>query len=260
MAPVARSLGEGFGVEPPGGDLNAAEVRREIFEDASAGVDFVYEYYQNFHAFPDVIGAFKNALRPQERSLVDIGVLFPSTDMMLDGAFFPPGQIEFCDSGREYFDYDLVDENMLGWNMLKNYKVLLHTGGAVFREGSLPAIGQWLEKGGILITDGAPKWEDITGSKDVASAWMTNEDTAANIPNVHVYKVGSGGLYAVMAGKTEDYLPIVVSILNTVNQARPLHGFNGRNEGKYITDFPDGRLIFDEKSFETKFVPKGTAD
>jgi hypothetical protein len=256
MAPVARSLGEGFGVEPPGGDLSAAEVRREIFEDASAGVDFVYEYYQNFHAFPDVIGAFKKALRPQERSLVDIGVLFPSTEMMINNSGFPPGQIEFCDSGREYFDYDVVDENMLGWDMLKNYKVLLHTSGAVFREGSLPAIGKWLKSGGVLITCGAPRWEDITGGTDTAAAWMTNEVTSAKIPNVHLYKVGNGRLYAVTAGKRDDYLPIVVSILNTMNATRVLHGFDGRDDGKYITDFPDGRLIFDETTMETRFVPK----
>jgi hypothetical protein len=59
-----------------------------------------------------------------------------------------------------------------------------------------------------------------------------------------------------MADKIDDYLPTVVSLLAKRNAAQPLHGFKEKNDGTYITDFPDGRLVFDEKTSATTFVPK----
>jgi hypothetical protein len=263
MAPVCHGLGVGFGTEPPGGDLTYAELRRQYFEDASAGVNLVFHYYQNLNLRPNVVEEYRRVLRPQERSLVDIGVLYPSTQMLLDMSPFPGwpgGQVQFCNRGREYFDYDLVDENMIGWGMLKDYKVLLHTSGVVYRQSTLQALTDWLRAGGILIACGKPQWEDWQGRRSVAAAWLAAEEPAAAPSGGRAYRIGKGRLYAVDAGKIPDYLSRVVAILAATSKARPagspLYGFDGQDDGKCVTDFPGGRLTLDTKSLSTSFAPR----
>jgi hypothetical protein len=34
----------------------------------------------------------------------------------------------------------------------------------------------------------------------------------------------------------------------------PLDGFDGQDDGKYVTDFPGGRLVFDTKTLATRFL------
>jgi hypothetical protein len=260
MAPVCHELGLGFGTEPPGGDLTYAELQRQYFEDASAGMNLVFHYYQNFNLRRNVVEEYKRVLRPQERSLVDIGVLYPSTQMLLDLSAFPGwpgGQIEFCSLGREFFDYDIVDENMIDWGMLKSYKVLVHTSGTIYRQSTLRAMTDWLRVGGILITRGRPEWADWQGHTESAAAWLKG-----TTPDAHVFRVGRGGVHVVEAKKIPDYLASVVAILNAAADRpsnSPLHGLDGKDDGKYVTDFPSGRLVFDTKTLSTQFVPQASA-
>jgi hypothetical protein len=255
MAPVCHSLGIGFGTEPPGGDLTHNELLRQYFEDASAGVSFVYHYYQNYHQAPDVIGEYKRVLRPGEFSQVDIGVLYPSTQMIVDMTFFPDGQREFCDMGRKYFDYDLVDENMIDWGMLRGYKVLVQTGGKVFKESTLLAMTDWLKAGGILITDGPPLWEALDGRREIAAGWLLDEDKSAAVPGAHVYCIGRGRLYSIDARGMTDYVPKVNGVLAHCANG-PLHGYHGKDDGTCVTDFPSGRLVFNTKTLGTEFLAR----
>ncbi|EDY21559.1 hypothetical protein CfE428DRAFT_0804 [Chthoniobacter flavus Ellin428] len=256
MAPVCHDYGIGFGTEPPGGNLTTEELLRQYFEDASAGANFIFHYFQNYHRRPNVVGDYKRILRPQERSLVDIGVLYPTTQMILDMSPAPEGQWQFCAEGREFFDYDLVDENMVEWGLLKNYKVLVHTSGKVLPESTLAAISKWLEAGGILITRGEPKWQTPAGQASAVSGWVAQEETMKDaLPAVRAYRVGKGRLYVAAVAKIPEYLTRVDAILDA--QTVPLHGFNRNHDGKYVTDFPDGRLLFNPQTRETVFIAPG---
>ena len=268
MAPLCHDLNVGFGTEPPSGDLRYDEIRRQEFEDASAGANFIFSYWQNFHLTsagmpPHIIDDYKRLLRPSERSLVDIGILFPTTQMQLDIIRFPTDQLAFCNSGRNYFDYDIVDENMIDWGYLSHYKVLLHTSGTIYRAESLQAIGEWLRAGGILLTTGLPQWSDIEGQGSVAHSWLTREGSSSSVPvsGVRRFDVGRGRIYAVDAPNERDYLPKVVAVLSSIAAARPagseLRGFKAVDDGTYITDFPDGRLVFDRSTLDTNFVANG---
>lgn len=263
MAPLCHDLNIGFGTEPPSGDLSYNEIRRQEFEDASAGANFIFTYWQNFHlrtdpsAPPHIIEDYKQILRPYERSLVDIGVLYPTTQMQLDIVAFPKDQLAFCDSGREHFDYDLLDENLIDWGYLNRYKILLHTSGSVYRAETLPAIGNWIKAGGILVTRGLPQWTDIDGHKDVAQSWLTSPSPAA--PGVHLFALGKGRIYAVDEAGEQNYLAKVIAILTSVASTRParspIHGFKAQSDGRWMTEFPDGRLVFNPATFNTAFVP-----
>lgn len=268
MAPMAHSSGESFGTEPPGGDFTYSETQRAVFEAACAGANLIYQYYQNYHKTPapgmtpHIIDDYKAALRPYELPLVDIGILFPTSQMMLDLGAHPDGQLQFCASGRSYFDYDLVDENMIEWNQLNRYKVLLQTSGTIFRDSTFPAVNTWLTKGGFLVTKGLPRWHDLDGNEKQSLVWLRHEDTAASdnlartgASGVHVFHVGKGTIYAIDAPDMPAYLSAVVPVLSSLSSVTPLHGFKPVDDGTWMTEFPDGKLVCDSKTYATKFVP-----
>ncbi|MDR3709257.1 MAG: beta-galactosidase [Capsulimonadaceae bacterium] len=263
MAPTCHRMGIGFGTEPPGGNLSYSEMKRAIFEAASAGSNFIFQYFQNYHRTPSpgmtphIIDNYKQTLRPFEPSLVDIGVLYPTTQQMLDLTGYPDDQLQFCAGGRGYFDYDLVDENMVEWNQLSRYRVIVQTSGTTYRDAVLPAFGKWLARGGALVTRGTPHWRDLTG-QDKTAPWLNREDAAAEaslaIAGLHVYRDGKGSLYALDAPDVLLYLKGVVAVLTAVSASSPLHGFRAIDDGSWGTEFADGKLVCDSKTFETKFV------
>jgi hypothetical protein len=269
MAPTCHRVGVGFGTEPPGGDFSYAEAERCVFETASAGANFIFQYYQNYHRTPApgmtprIIDDFKAALRPYEPTLVDIGILFPTTQMMLDLTGAPGGwdQLRFCAGGRSYFDYDIVDENMIGWDQLARYKVLLHTSGEIYRDGTSGAIDKWLSLGGVLVTRGLPRWRDLSGRETVAGHWLRTEDATAEgalaklgASDVQVFRVGKGTLYEIDAADTPGYLDRVVTVLSSIKSQSRLHGFRPVDDGTWATEFADGKLIFNPTTMETKFI------
>jgi hypothetical protein len=256
IAPICHDLQIGFGTEPPGGDLTYHELQRQFFEDASAGVSYVFHYYQNYHQSPDVIGEYKRILRPKELPQVDIGVLYPSTQMIVDMTDFPKGQRQFCDLGRKYFDYDLVDENMIDWGLLTHYKVLIHTGGHLFRPETLDAMTKWLREGGTLITFGMPDWGALTGDRKVAGTWLSDNEPPVNSPGLHACTVGRGRIVSIDAGNIPDYVVKANGALATVASHSELHGYHGIDDGTDVTEFPDGRLVFNTKTLATSFAPK----
>ena len=261
MAPTCHRVGIAFGTEPPGGNLSYAEVQRAVFEAASAGANHIFQYYQNYHRTPQpgmtphIIDDYKQTLRPYENTLVDVGVLYPTTQQMLDLTGDPDGQLEFCAKGRGYFDYDIVDENMIGWNRLADYRVLVQTSGTIFRDSSLPAIDRWLRGGGVLVTRGVPAWKDLSGGDRISAGWRTHEDASAQTTGVHVLRVGKGTVYAIDAPDVTTYVKATVSVLSSVSSSRPLHGFKPVDDGTWMTEFPDGKLICDSTTFAMKFMP-----
>lgn len=267
MEPTATRLGLGFGTEPPGGDFKYSEMRRELFDAASANVNFVFQYYQNYHVTmvkgdtPRVIDDYKNVLRPFEKSQVGIGILFPTTQMMLDLKGHPDGQLQFCSEARSHIDYDLVDENMIGWGDLAHYKVLIHTSGTIYAQGVLPAIAKWIAGGGLLVCRGAPDWRVVGEPSGANATWTSREDPMAEqrlagkgVAGVQVYRLGKGTIFAAASSTVSAYVSQAVGVLSVL--PGPIPGFKAEDAGTWATDFPDGRLLYDPKTQDTMFVKK----
>jgi len=269
MAPVCHVLNIGFGTEPPGGDLNYPEICRQYFEDASAGATLIFHYYQNFHLKPhsasraQAIADYKRILRPGRRPIVDIAVLYPTTQMMIDMTGFPAGQLAFCAQGRTHFDYDLVDENMVGWDLLRRYRVLLHTSGEIFRQSTLSGIDRWIRAGGVMVTLGDPNWQSLETQRMTGTTWMVPQKVNAAPPAFHAaarvraFNLDKGTILAISAGSITDYLTKLVAQLavltSTQEKLHALQGFKAQSDGKYDTIFPDGRMTFDTATFVTSF-------
>ena len=254
MAPVCHEYRLGLCTEPVGGDLTYEEMQRQFFEDASTGVNQFYTLYQNYNLKPNMVEQLKAVLRPGQVSQVDIGILYPSTQMIVDLSHYPDQQPLFCDRGRDVFDYDLVDENMIQWGLLKNYRVLIHTSGTVYEKQTLEAIRQWVLSGGILVTRGQPDWQSVEGQKDI----LVVKDAAPLLAGFPAGRVGKGYIYPLKADSIYilPYLDQAVTLMTAISSERPLRGFDGRADGLCTTQFDDGRLIYDVKTRLTHFEKK----
>jgi len=257
MAPVCRKLGLGFGTESPGGDLTLDELGRRIFEDASAGVNYVFCWHQNFNLADNVVDRFKAVLRPQERSLVEIAVVDPTAQRHLDAHFAERGQIEFCAQAREFFDYDIVDENMLGWGMLDDYKVLIGTRGTVFEQTSLEAIDRWLRAGGMLVVPENNRWETVEGDTSVMAEWLAGNAQRMTGVEATACRIARGALVLLDSASTEGLVRSCAGVFRQADAILPelgsIHGFEGEEDGLLTTFFPSGRLVYDTRTGETRF-------
>jgi hypothetical protein len=248
MAPVSRRFGAAFGTEPPGGDLTVDELKQQMFEDASAGVDYIYSYFQNYKLLPDTVAQFKRLLRPGESPLVDIGILYPTSDLLLEMAPFPPDQIPFCSKGREFFDYDVVDENMIAWGMLADYRVLIHTGGRVLESASLAGIDKWVRAGGVLVVRGDWPLESVEADRAMWTSWQEGVPQALAGTKARAFKIGDGAVVVAPALPVEEYLADVVAVLRAATDVLPglkhINGFDGTDDFTWTTDFPTRRLKY----------------
>lgn len=244
MAPVCRAYGGGFGVEPPGGDLTLSEMRRQLFEDSSVGLDLMYTYYQNWHVMPHLARQWTTASQLPARSRVSIAMLFPNTQMALDRSEFPKGQLELFNMLRPYTDMAVVDEQMIRWGLLRNIRVLINTSGSVFPSDCLRALTSWIDRGGLWIDCTKGLIRNIEGK-----IWPTQTE-----PGQSQRKVGKGRFLRLDAGMSEREHTIIRDvILQEHSRNGPLDGVNRKQDGKWRTQFPTGWLAYDPITGRTRW-------
>ncbi len=244
MAPVTHKYGAGFGTEPPGGDLTPAEMKQQLFEDASAGCNLLFSYFQNWHVFPDVAQQWRTYCRPSEPSLVSVAVIYPNTQMALDLVEYPVGQWELFDALRPTVDMDVVDEHMMGWGMIDHYKVLINTNGKTFPKESLNILWSWLKKGGVLITRGDSHLCDVEGKP-----WPINELTVDQS-----VAVGRGRIVRLDDADIPRWASAIAQMLRQMSvQRSDMHGVNPKSDGKFRTQFADRWLSYDPKTCKTRW-------
>ncbi len=243
-ATVCHRYGSGFGTEPPGGDLTSAEMKRQLFEDASVSANLLFSYYQNWHALPDVAKQWSTFCRPTERSLVSVAVIFPNTQMALDLTEYPVGQWELFDALRPTVDMDVVDEHMISWGWLSQYKVLIHTNGKTYPKECLSLLWQWLKKGGVLITRGGSPLADVEGC-----AWPIGE-----LKVDQSITVGRGRIVRLDDADIPRWSAAIAQMLRQMAASQPeLHGVNPKQDGKFRTQFADRWLSYDPKTGKTRW-------
>ncbi|MCL5269911.1 MAG: family 14 glycosylhydrolase [bacterium] len=259
MAPVCRKLDVGFGSETPADDLTEAELLRQMFEEASVGLDYVMQRSGNFHLRPGLVADYKRVLRPTEPTLVDIGILYPTTQVLLDAAKFPKDQHLFCTPGRFFFDYDIVDRNMIEWGWLADYRVLVHTSGRVYEQNELDGIDRWLRAGGMLVMHGDDPWETVAGDTSVMKGWLASPASPVPGGAGQVRSVGRGHVIVLPPGDMAVYLAAVVKTLDAARDSglvpAPLRGFNTLDTKQMATEFATGWLLFDPATCRISFRP-----
>lgn len=275
IGPLCHNLGIGLAMEIAGGILSEEDANRQFFDFACSGVNYHKSYYSSFNANED-LEKFKDTMRPWERSLVDIAILYPNTQMYLDARLPNPQesmsdynynhcsvyyaynsdldeyQPEFCENIRDYLDYDMVDERILQLEMFDDYKVLINTSGIVFEQNSLSAIDTWIRNGGLFIDlmQATNSLENVEGLTTTINSWTS---ATQKVMNGHTYYEVDQGSY-VRASDMDDVVAILSEAHVLLPQLRKIDGFDGKGDGIYKTEFERGMMVYDTQTGITTFI------
>jgi hypothetical protein len=256
VAPLCQHLGLGVGNEPVGGTLTEDQLKLQFFEDASAGMNHIFTYFLNYHIFNNTVNRWKAVLRPWEYSCVDIAILFPSIQVEyeeVEWLSIPEDkyQIHFCNDNRDCFDYDIVDENMIGWDLLDNYKVLINTSGYLLEQESLNRIDAWIRAGGLLVNRTNLIPQNVEEDTTTADSWY--DETPKTVDGFLFYPVDDG---AVVDVALEDAVAAIKAAPSEFAHLEYIEGFDGLNDGIRNTQFPQGFLRFEDATLETYFTER----
>ena len=158
--------------EPPGDVPPDAEVAR-VFSDVSNGVQVYFEYPNNLDRARVKLRAYKNHMTGA-RPVVDLAIFNPTIDHRLHCGKdnFPLNAFLLGEKGRDRFDFDVLDEQLIRDGALANYRVLVYAQGNVTEDFALRSIADWVRRGGALVTCKIGDVETVEGDKSIWSAMM----------------------------------------------------------------------------------------
>ncbi len=246
-----------------------ANLARRVFDDAAMGVRVWADWWgiyddpdpspvPGYWTMPDFMARSRATSQVPSQPLVDVGMLYSIAycEVTLDVAMQHQMFLEYA--GHDYFDYDVVDDNMIEWGYLPDYKVLINTDADIYEQSALLKLDDWIKKGGLLITQ-TLALKSVEGNTAISDAWAA-ASTQASSHGVIYYLVGNGAI-AVAAppdGPTWDASETVKAIAD-IHEVRPgfgaISGYDGIGDGVFHVDFPKGQLAYNTQTLETRFAP-----
>ena len=175
-----------------------------------------------------------------EHPIIDVAVLFPNTTIaimpfVLNALYYQGGLF------RLLIDFDLVDENMIGDNMLTHYRFLVLLEGGRIRKKTLKKIHNWIRAGGILISGSHLFLTSIENKTDNTDALFGKIGICE--------KVGQG--YAFCLNERKDtYLKNVSKVIYNQNHKYPWDGIPLIPDfmcKQYVTRFSSELMSYDAK-------------
>ena len=177
--------------------------------------------------------------------VINVAVLFPHTSIAT-GPSLLSSLYQQCSKLRAFIDFDLVDENMITDNSLKNYRFLVVLEGNWVRSSTLAGLKDWISEGGILV------------SADFLS--LTGIENEIEIYNVLFSKTGNCkamdcGYTLQFRGGKGSYLSFVAGAIINKDKKYPWEGLTsicGTSAGQYATHFPDKVMYYDPKQVQIR--------
>ncbi|MGC8643426.1 MAG: hypothetical protein ACP5XB_26515, partial [Isosphaeraceae bacterium] len=150
--------------EPPGDVSPNLEVRR-LFYDIANGVQVYFDYLRNLDRARGQVRAIKQHMTGQQ-PIVDLALMCPMVQHRLSAGDhnFPEQAYMLGETGRDRFDFDTVDEQLIADGALARYRVLAWNQGGVSEAETLRAVGRWVAEGGTLVT-GDIEVETVEGDR-----------------------------------------------------------------------------------------------
>jgi len=172
--------------------------------------------------------------------IVDVAVLFPNTTI----AIMPSVLNSLYQRGgrfRALADFDLVDENMIGDNLLQNYRFLALLEGGWIGARTTRKILDWITGGGILITGSHLSLKSIENRTD---------DWTALLSLKGIYKRVGQGYSVCFSRDTTPYLRKVSGAVYNRDREYPWQGIPSIPDflqGQYVTRFTGRLMSYDPK-------------
>jgi hypothetical protein len=172
--------GASYYTEPPADVPPNLEVRR-LFFDIANGVQVYFDYPQNLDRARPQVRAIKQHMTGQA-PLVDLAVICPMIQHRLTaGAHnFPEQAYLLGELGRDRFDFDTIDEQLIADGALARYRVVAWNVGGVTEASTLTTLERWLADGGTLVTCDIDV-ETVEGDR---AAWRQLMPTAVLLESV----------------------------------------------------------------------------
>ena len=188
LTTAAKLYGVPYGLEPAG-PVSAAGVVARMFGAAAAGCDHLH-YYEGqlaqFNALKSVEQATERWLAEKskltvKRPFVNIAAMFPRTSARRDRNMGADG-LGYLGTLRDLVDFDLVDDRVVGDNLIDRYRYLLLGPCHTLEEKAYNGLQRWLEQGGVMIAAGqetletwAPgktRFEKVTSLAPMPEPWF----------------------------------------------------------------------------------------
>lgn len=148
----------------PGSD---ADANQRLFEAVSLGARAFVEWPQSLRAPGNPIVANRGSLR-WSPPMCDVAVLYPSTAQGFRSGqptprLFYRGLVEL----RDYADCDVLEESAVAAGALAGYRVAVLYEGAVWSEGALRALRDWVRNGGVVVAYDFGKMATLSGDVSI---------------------------------------------------------------------------------------------
>jgi hypothetical protein len=162
IATASRYYGAPFWTEPPGGITPEQEVSR-FMESVSCRSFGFWDWDSNPVGAADTFHEYA-AFLTREEPLVDVALLFPTTDYRLHWNTACPLRLAALGARlRDVMDYDIVDEMLINDGALKRYRVLLWLEGTFIEGDTLARLREWVNAGGVLLKVSAEAPQTVEG-------------------------------------------------------------------------------------------------
>ncbi len=193
MVSSAARLYGGYYTTEPGGANTPKGVAARIFDAVSGGARGVY--FKTLVNPPDRpsptavrFAEFAEYLVPNEPAL-GVAALMPNSSLVLT-----PGTMETMIQRtqvlRDAFDFEFIDENMIGDGLLSRFRALLFPAGNTVERPALEAIGAWVRNGGVLfVPEGSAPPVDV---ENRPAAWWPDRFPPAHPAGYRAARLDAG--------------------------------------------------------------------
>lgn len=261
VSTACRHYGVPYYTEPPGDVPPEKEVER-IFYDASNGAQAYFEYPGNLDRALAKVNAYRHHLGGA-KPVVDLAIFNPGVEHRLDCKDgFARQAYSLGESGRDRFDFDVLDETLVVDGALRDYRLLVYVQGSVTEKAALLEICRWIRSGGVLVTCDFGEAETVEGDRSIWQSLVprlsvTTSDVLNgtswdwdSVARRCVRKVGRGHVIKLpIKPDSTDTLCEAVALINfnldrVVPGARNAPLIDGEADGILATLLPDRMLYY----------------
>jgi hypothetical protein len=240
IATPCKIYGVPHWLEPPGAITPEGEVSR-IMEAISCGNYGFWDWGANPLTAAQTFRDYTNYFT-QEKPVVDVALFFPTTDHRLHPEITFPRKLQSDGAElRDIMDFDMVDEQLIGEDALKNYRVLVWIEGQYVEQSTLEKLDRWINKGGVLLRWGTNAVENVGGE---TGYWT-----------VHFVRTKQPLFIAAQSTDQKMWNDLVRETVAAVSQSPNV---DNRFDGVYSTLLANGEVILHNSTTEYRTNNLGT--
>lgn len=228
------------------GALSHEDFIKRTFSDVSCGSKrlFTYEIEKHLDDATRTLHLYSG-----ERARTPVALLAPSTRYLLGSDVMPAVRTGMA--LRDYFDYDVVDEQLISDRALVSprfgsaayyspWRTLVAIDCDIVEAAVLGDILKWVEHGGTLVWASSSPVEDVEGKRD----WPINRAAQSTSSTLQAIPYGSGRIYRT-SSKTRELAAAVLKVgfADQRQDPNPIQPIDAQADSVWMSEFSDKLLL-----------------